>query len=110
LDSKSSFEAKLGREPGSGKRKTKGNSEFPGTGTRVGVGIIQREVNGCGSIFRGGCRWVIAEWEMVDLFHVITTTKKIPTQKSLFTIILLQSRMAHQTSAIISYTDIYSII
>jgi hypothetical protein len=46
LDSKSSFEAKLGREPGSGKRKTKGNSEFPGTGTRVGVGIIQREVNG----------------------------------------------------------------
>ena len=28
---------------------------------------------------------LIAEWEMVDLFHVITTTKKIPTRKSLFT-------------------------
>jgi len=31
---------------------------------------------------------LIAEWEMVDLFHVITTTKFLPTRKSLFTIML----------------------
>ena len=30
----------------------------------------------------------IAEWEFLDLFHVITTTKILPTRKSLFTIML----------------------